>query len=132
MAETATDFINEMPATQTFGMEITTAADGRATAELPFQEPLCFDTGDAAVMHGAATFALADNAGAAAVISHFSDPQPAYTIDLRIDYLDAARTDLTAEAEVLRYGSVVGVADIIVEDADDTAVAAARGTYRSA
>jgi uncharacterized protein (TIGR00369 family) len=66
------------------------------------------------------------------VISHFSDPQPAYTIDLRIDYLDAARTDLAAEAEVLRYGSVVGVADIVVEDADGTAVAVARGTYRSA
>lgn len=132
MAETPIEFINQMPATQTFGMEITAAADGRATAELPFQDALCFDTGDAAVLHGAATFALADNAGAAALMSHFSEPQPAYTIDLRIDYLDAARTDLTAEAEVRRHGSVVGVVDIVVEDTDGNAVAIARGTYRSA
>jgi uncharacterized protein (TIGR00369 family) len=132
MAETAIEFINEMPATRTFGMKVTSADEGRATAELPFQEALCFDTGEAAVLHGAATFALADNAGAAAMISHFSDPQPAYTIDLRIDYLDAARTDLTAEADVRRFGSVVGVADIVVEDANDAAVAIARGTYRSA
>lgn len=132
MASTPAEFINGMPATETFGMEITAAEDGRATAELPVQEKLCFDTGDVAILHGAATFALADNAGAAAVMSHFADPQPAYTIDLRIDYLDAARSDLTAEAEVLRYGSVVGVADVVVEDADGNAVAVARGTYRSA
>ncbi|PSP88172.1 thioesterase [Halobacteriales archaeon QS_4_69_34] len=127
-----TEFINDMPATKTFGMEVTGTNDGRATARLPLQEKLCFDSGDSSVLHGAAIFALADNAGAAAVMSHFEEPQPAYTIDLRIDYLDAARTALTAEAEVLRYGSVVGVADIIVEDADDNAVSAARGTYRSA
>ena len=127
-----TEFINDMPATETFGMEIIGASDGRATARLPFQEKFCFDSGDNPVLHGAATFALADNAGAAAVMSHFEEPQPAYTIDLRIDYLDAARAALSAEAEVLRYGSVVGVADIIVEDADDNAVAVARGTYRSA
>ncbi len=132
MAPTAAEFINEMPATETFGIEITAAEDGRATAEIPFDEAFCFQGGDRAVLHGAATFALADNAGAAAVISHFPEPQPAYTIDIRIDYLDAARTALTAEAEVLRYGSVVGVAEIIVEDTEKNTVAVARGTYRSA
>lgn len=131
MATTPAEFINEMPATETFGMQVTEAEDGRATAELPFQEKFCFDSGDTSVLHGAATFALADNAGAAAVMSHFPEPQPAYTIDLRIDYLDAARTDLTAEAEVLRHGSVVSVADIIVDDTNGNAVVAARGSYRS-
>lgn len=132
MATTPAEFINEMPATETFGMKVTAAEDGHATAELPFQEAFCFDGEDTEILHGAATFALADNAGAAAVMSHFPEPQPAYTIDLRVDYLDAARTDLTAEAEVLRYGSVVGVADIVVEDADGNAVVVARGSYRSA
>lgn len=131
MTQTPAEFINTMPATETFGMEVTHAAEGRATARLAFQEAFCFDAGDTPVLHGAATFALADNVGAAAVISHFEEPQPAYTIDLRIDYLDAARTDLTAEAEVLRFGRVVGVADIVVEDADGNAVAVARGSYRT-
>lgn len=132
MATTAAEFINEMRPTETFGMEITKAEDGRANARLPLQEKFCFDGGGSPVVHGAATFALADNAGAAAVMSGFPEPQPAFTIDLRIDYLDAATTDLTAEAEVLRHGSVVGVADIVVEDADRVTVAVARGTYRSA
>ena len=132
MAETAAEFINGMRPTETFGMEITGAGEGRATARLPLQEKFCFDGGDSPVVHGAATFALADNAGAAAVMSGFDEPQPAFTIDLRIDYLDAATTDLTAEAEVLRHGSVVGVADVVVEDADANAVAVARGTYRIA
>lgn len=132
VTDTPPAFINEMPLTQTLGMEITSAEDGHATARLPFQEKLTFDTGSASILHGAATFGLADNVGAAAVMSNFAEPQPAYTIDMRIDYLAAATSDLTAEAEVLRHGSVVGVADIVVEDEDDEAVIVARGTYRTA
>ena len=129
---TPVEFINAMRPTETFGMEITEADGGRATARLPLQEKFCFDGGEFPVVHGAATFALADNAGAAAVMSGFEAPEPAFTIDLRIDYLDAATTDLTAEAAVLRHGSVIGVADIVVEDAEGHTVAVARGTYRSA
>lgn len=132
MSPSPAEFINEMPATQYIGMEITDVGDGRASGRLPFREELCFDRGEQPVLHGAATFALADNVGAAAVISHFEETQPAFTINLRIDYMGAARTDLTAEAEVLRYGRVVSVADVIVEDADGDAVVVARGTYRSA
>lgn len=121
-----------MPFSETLGMEITGAEDGRATGRLPFREDLTFDTGEVAVLHGAASFALADNVGAAAVMSHFPEPQPAFTIDMRVDYLSGATTDLTAEAEVLRYGNVVGVADVVVEDADGEAVVVARGSYRTA
>lgn len=131
MTRTATEFINEMAATNYLGMEVTEAANGHATGRLPFREELCFDTGRVEVLHGAATFALADNVGAAAVISHFEEPEPAFTIDLRIDYLSAATSGLTAEAEVLRFGNVVGVADIVVEGEDGDAVAVARGSYRS-
>lgn len=132
MTTTPAEFINGMAATEFFGMEITAADDGRATARLPFREELCFDRGERPVLHGAASFALADNAGAAAVMSHFDEPRPAFTIDLRIDYVAAARSDLIAEAEVLEYGRVVSVADVVVEDADGTVVAVARGTFRSA
>lgn len=129
---TPVEFINAMPATDYLGMEITSADGGRATAHLSFDEDLCFDRGDAPVLHGASTFALADNVGAAAVMSLFDEPQPAFTINIRIDYLAAARSDLTGEAEVLDYGPIVSVADVLVEDDDGTAVAVARGTYRSA
>lgn len=124
-------FVNEMPATRFFNTTITDAGDGTATGELPFSPDLCFDRGENSVMHGAATFALADNVGAAAVISEFDDLAPAVTIDLRIDYLGAATTDLRAEAEVRRFGRAVSVADAVVEDASGDAVALARGSYRT-
>jgi len=113
-------------------MEIVDAEDGYASGRLPFQEDLCFDADGTLLMHGAASFALADNVGAAAVMSHFDEPQPAYTIDMRIDYLSAATTGLRAEAEVLRFGKVIGVADVVVEDEDGDAIIAARGAYRTA
>lgn len=132
VSTTPAEFINSMPASDYIGMEITEARDGRATARLPFREELCFDRGERPVLHGAGTFALADNVGAAAVMSHFDEPQPAFTISISIDYLAAAESDLTAEAEVRHFGALVSVADVIVTDADGADVALARGTYRSA
>jgi len=128
---TPAEFINGMGPTETFGMEITGATEGHATGRLDLQEAFCFGTDRGPVLHGAVVFALADNVGAAAVMSRFPEPEPAYTVDLRIDYLDAARTDITAEADLLRYGRVAGVADIVVEDAQSEAVAVARGSYRT-
>lgn len=125
-------YVNDMPATRFFNMTITEARDGVATGELPFDPELSFDRGEHAVMHGAATFALADNVGAAAVISEFDELVPAVTIDLRIDYLGAARTDLHAEARVRRFGRAVSVADAVVEDTEGNEVALARGSYRTA
>ncbi|MFB6311026.1 MAG: PaaI family thioesterase [Salinirussus sp.] len=132
MSSESATFINEMPATQFFDMTITEASDGVASGTLPFNTGLCFDRGDNTVMHGAATFALADNVGAAAVISQFDEPEPAVTIDIRIDYLGAATSDLHAEAEVRRFGRYVSVADIVVDDTAGDQVALARGSYRTA
>ena len=131
MSQTPAEFVNAMPATQHFGMEITDASDGAATGRLPFREALCFARDDRPVMHGAATFALADNVGAAAVISLLDEPRPAVTIDIRIDYLGPAATALVATADVRRFGRSVSVADIDVEDDSGDPVAIARGAYRS-
>lgn len=120
-----------MPMTEFLGMEITDSEDGHASGELPFRDELTFDTGRFVTLHGAASFALADNVGAAAVMSYFEEPRPAFTIDMRIDYLAAATSDLTAEAEVLRFGGTVGVADVVVEDAAGEPVVVARGSYRT-
>lgn len=120
-----------MPMTEFLGMEITSAEDGHATGRLPFREELTFDTGEIVVVHGAATFGLADNVAAAAVMSLFEEPRPAFTIDMRIDYLSAATTDLTAQAEVLRFGRSVAAADVVVEDEDGEPVVVGRGSFRT-
>jgi uncharacterized protein (TIGR00369 family) len=131
VAQTAAEFVNAMPATEFVGMEVTEASDGEATARLPFREELSFARDERPVMHGAATFALADNVGAAAVISLLDEPRPAVTIDIRIDYLGPARSALTATAEVRRFGGTMSVTDIDVVDEDGNAVAVARGAFRS-
>lgn len=131
MTSTPEEFINGMPMTEFLGMEITDATDGRAIGELPFRDELTFDTGRFVTLHGAASFALADNVGAAAIMSYFEEPRPAFTIDMRIDYLSAATSDLRGEAEVIRFGDSVGVADISVEGADGEPVVVARGSYRT-
>lgn len=131
VSETPAEFVNGMPATQHFGMEITDTGEGTATGRLPFRDELCFARDAEPVMHGAATFALADNVGAAAVISLLDEPRPAVTIDIRIDYLGRAASALTASAEVRRFGRSVSVADIDVEDDTGDPVAIARGAYRS-
>jgi acyl-coenzyme A thioesterase PaaI-like protein len=54
------------------------------------------------------------------------------TIDMRIDYIEAASGDLYAEADVVREGGDVGVVDVEVRASeDDTLVADARGVYKT-
>lgn len=81
------------------------------------------------IAHGGVTYALADTVGGAAVISLHHKPTP--TVDMRIDYLAPATTDLRAEAEVVRDGRSVSTADVRVEGADGTHVADARGTFKT-
>jgi uncharacterized protein (TIGR00369 family) len=75
------------------------------------------------------TFTLADTVGGAALVSLVDQPVP--TVDMRIDYLEAGTGDLRAAADVVRCGSDVGVVDVDVFAADDTAVADARGVYKT-
>ena len=53
------------------------------------------------------------------------------TIDMRIDYLAPATTDLRTEAEVVRSGGSVSVVDAEVYDTDGRHIASARGTYKT-
>ncbi|PSQ31369.1 thioesterase, partial [Halobacteriales archaeon QS_9_67_15] len=68
--------------------------------------------------------------GGAALVSLVDQPVP--TVDMRMDYLEAGTGDLTAEADVLRRGSDVGVVDVdVYADEDDAHLASARGVYKT-
>jgi uncharacterized protein (TIGR00369 family) len=54
------------------------------------------------------------------------------TVDMRMDYLAPATTDLVAEADVVRYGSNLAMTRVEVHDAEGTHVATAHGTYKTA
>ena len=78
------------------------------------------------VAHGGVTYALADTIGGAAALS----ANVAVTVDMRIDHLaPAAGGTLRAEADLVRNGDSVATVD--VTDDEGTAIATARGTYKT-
>lgn len=119
---------NDMPFAKLLGIRVTEVDEGYAEAELPFNDDLRSHTWGS-VAHGAATYALADTVAGAAVISLSQDVSP--TVDMRIDYLAPATSDLTAQAEVIRFGSSLAMTYVEVFDADDTRIATAQGTYKT-
>jgi uncharacterized protein (TIGR00369 family) len=122
-------FFETMPFADLLGVEVTGAADGQAEGRLEMREELSWNA-DRLMAHGGVTFTLADTVGGAALVSLVDQPVP--TIDMRIDYIEAASGDLYAEADVVRQGGDVGVVDVEVRAAeDDTLVADARGVYKT-
>jgi len=115
------------PFARLLGIELVEAADGRAEARLPFRDALSSNE-HTKIAHGGVTYALADHVGGMAIISATETVCP--TIDMRIDYLEPARSDLRATATVSRCGGRVAPVDIAVRDAADTIVATARGIYK--
>lgn len=118
-----------MPFNDHLGIELVEAEDGRAVGVLSLSD-VHSSRPDRLVAHGGVAYALADTVGGAAVISENGTVTP--TIDMRIDYLSPATGGtLRADAEVVRNGSSVAAVAVEVTDDDGTAVATARGTYKT-
>jgi len=119
---------NRIPFAQLLDIEITDVCDGRAEAQMAFSDDLLSNPAGE-VAHGGATYALADTVGGAAVVSLSQAVSP--TVDMRIDYLAPATTDLTADAEVVRDGDSLATTRVEVLDSEGTHVATAHGTYKT-
>lgn len=119
---------DRLPFVERLGIDLLEARDGHASAELRLRASHCGDPG-ASVAHGGVTYALADTVAGAAVVSLHHDVTP--TVDMRIDYLAPATSDLSAEAEVVGDGDAVARVDVVVTDAAGERVALCRGTYKT-
>ncbi len=119
---------NQMPFAKLLGIDVAEATEGSATARLEFSDDLLSNP-SGEVAHGGVTYALADTAGGAAVMSLSGVVTP--TVDMRIDYLAPATTDLVAEADVVRHGEGVAMVRVEVHDAAETHIATAHGTYKT-
>jgi len=117
-----------MPFAELLGIEVIEVTDGYARAHLPVDDHLR-SSSEGDVVHGGATYALADTAGGAAVVSLSRDISP--TVDMRIDYLAPVTDDIYATADVIRYGSNLSMVQVQIHDEDDTRVATAQGTYKT-
>lgn len=121
------ELFNEMPFVRSLGIEVTVATDGHAEGRLTVTEDHTSNP-ETGVVHGGATFTLADTVGDAAVVSLTGTLVP--TIDMRIDYLAPVTGDVTAEADVIRDGGSLAVVEVELFDREETHVATAHGVYK--
>ena len=124
-------FIEAIPHAQALGMQVIEIGAGRGVITMPYDERLIGDP-ETGVIHGGAVSALMDTCGGAAVMSHPSSPMGTATIDLRIDYMRAARPGdmITAIAECYHMTRSVAFVRATAMDADmDRPVAAATGAF---
>ncbi|AUH34070.1 PaaI family thioesterase [Paracoccus tegillarcae] len=130
-AQQAQKFMQALPYAMALGMEIEELAGGVAVVTMPWAEHLVGDprTG---VIHGGVVSALMDTCCGAAVLSHPLVQSGTATLDLRIDYMRAAKPGqrLRARAECYHLTRSVAFVRAVTTDEDaDNPVASATGAF---
>lgn len=127
----ARQFIQALPHSVALGMDVVNLEDGTAVVTMPYDKKLIGDP-KTGVIHGGAVSALMDTACGAAVMSHPSNPAGTATMDLRIEYLRAAKPGQSITTSATCYHVTRSVAFVRAtatdEDADNL-VATATGTF---
>lgn len=117
-------------------LSVERVADGEMTLRIPYHEKLTNHGAGEGNVHGGIAATIIDTAGGLAVRTTLDEPVSAgvATIDLNVSYLRPARGDLVAEADVIRVGSTVGVAEVTVtcenDEGEQEEVAVGRGSFR--
>jgi uncharacterized protein (TIGR00369 family) len=117
-------------------LEVEDVEEGEMELRVPYHEKLANHGAGRGDVHGGIAATIIDTAGGLAVRTTLDNPVEAgvATIDLNVSYLRPARGDLVAEAEVVRVGSTVGVAEVEVTtesgDCEEEEVAVGRGSFR--
>lgn len=127
----ARQFIEAIPHSRALGMRLTEMGEGEATIEMPYDAKLVGDP-ETGVIHGGAVSALMDTCCGAAVMSHPGNPGGTATIDLRIDYMRAAKPGQAITARAVCYHVTRTVAFVRATASDEDAenpVAAATGAF---
>lgn len=130
MAEPAQVFLELLPLSRHWGMQLEDAKRTSVAVRLPFDAALQ-DEPEAAI-HPAVIAALLDTASGAVVVSHPELKTMTATLNLRIDYLQDAKkqVDLIARADIeVMSDAVVHVRAYVHEEGDQAPVALAQGAF---
>lgn len=127
----ARQFMEALPYARALQMQVDELGLGVARVSMPWADHLVGDprTG---VVHGGVVSALMDTCCGAAVLGHPAVTSGTATLDLRIDYMRAARSGqrLRARAECYHVTrSVAFVRAVTTDDDEDNPVATATGAF---
>lgn len=110
---------------------------GRVVLSIPYDEKLVNPApGSTGSIHGGVAATLVDTAGGFALRAALDDPLSSqmFTTDLSVSYLRPATSELTVEAESVRAGQSMGVANVTVvataPSGEEKEVAVGRTSYR--
>ena len=125
--EPDTHFGFDIPFMRYIGLRADTLESGFARTQLPFSDKLVNSRGD---IHGGTLMSVLDFTLSAAARGHNPLGLGVVTIEMSTHFLDAARTDLTFEARVLRRGRRIVFCEGTGFDTNKVAVCTARATFR--
>lgn len=127
----ATHILAALPHCRLLNMSVEAITDTHLVMRLPYQQAIVGNPETGAV-HGGSLTTLMDTASGAAAILALPEPGLCPTLDLRIDYMNAARAgeDLLAYACVSRVSSSVIFTECqVVQAHDETVVAKCSATF---
>lgn len=118
-----------VPFNRYLGLRGESASEGRCVLRLPVRADLIGDPRRPAI-HGGVIASLIDTAGGVAAWSALGEDETVSTVDLSVDFLEAAGLDgdLRASAELLRKGNRVCHVRVTVTQGE-VLVAEGRGVY---
>lgn len=127
----ARQFIESLPHCQALSMALVDVKGGEVVMSMPYDEKLVGDPATG-VIHGGAVSALMDTCGGTAVMAHPTGPAITATLDLRIDYMRAAKPGMTVTAKAVCYHITRSVAFVraTAHDGDENdPIASASGAF---
>lgn len=120
------DRVQKIPIFHTLRMRVDELGEGLCRATVPYDRKFdgVFDS-----FHGGLLMTVADSVACFAVMTLTGPDEPMTTTDMNIRFLAPCRTDLTAEARVIKLGRTMCPLAIDLFDASGVRVAVAQVNY---
>jgi uncharacterized protein (TIGR00369 family) len=123
---TLQQYVDASPFGVWWGLVVESAGGGTGRVRLPYRAEFLRLGG---VLHGACAMIVADVASWVAIIAEVDGGEQAVTVHLATEYLAPARTDIVAEARLVKVGRRLAIATAETRTIDGELVAIHNVTY---